>query len=66
MSCAAPEPAPEPAPERPSHPLPPTLQLAVGYNHTIAVASDGGVWTWGFGGYGRLGHKVQQARPGGP
>lgn len=35
-------------------------QVAVGYNHTIAVASDGGVWTWGFGGYGRLGHKVQQ------
>jgi hypothetical protein len=44
-------------------------QLAVGYNHTIAVASDGGVWTWGFGGYGRLGHKVQQVGlrgPGGP
>ncbi|KAI7839928.1 hypothetical protein COHA_006322 [Chlorella ohadii] len=35
-------------------------QIAVGYNHTVAVASDGGVWTWGFGGYGRLGHKVQQ------
>ena len=32
----------------------------MGYNHTIAVANDGGVWTWGFGGYGRLGHKVQQ------
>lgn len=40
--------------------LPP--QIAVGYNHSIAVASDGGVWTWGFGGYGRLGHKVQQVR----
>jgi len=38
------------------------LQIAVGYNHTVAVASDGGVWTWGFGGYGRLGHKVQQVR----
>lgn len=24
------------------------------------MCSDGGVWTWGFGGYGRLGHKVQQ------
>lgn len=39
----------------PHHP-----QVACGYNHTIAVCSDGGVWTWGFGGYGRLGHKVQQ------
>ena len=38
------------------------VQIAVGYNHTVAVASDGGVWTWGFGGYGRLGHKVQQVR----
>lgn len=35
-------------------------QLACGHNHSIAVCSDGGVWTWGFGGYGRLGHKVQQ------
>lgn len=35
-------------------------RVACGHNHTLAVASDGGVWTWGFGGYGRLGHKVQQ------
>jgi len=35
-------------------------RVACGHNHTIAVCSDGGVWTWGFGGYGRLGHKVQQ------
>lgn len=34
--------------------------IASGHNHSIAVASDGGVWTWGFGGYGRLGHKIQQ------
>lgn len=34
--------------------------IAAGHNHAIAVASDGGVWTWGFGGYGRLGHRVQQ------
>ena len=39
-------------------------QIAVGYNHSIAVANDGGVWTWGNGGYGRLGHKVQQVRHG--
>lgn len=37
-------------------------RLACGQNHSVAVASDGGVWTWGFGGYGRLGHKVQQVR----
>ena len=35
-------------------------RVACGHNHTICVCSDGGVWTWGFGGYGRLGHKVQQ------
>lgn len=35
-------------------------RLACGQNHSVAVASDGGVWTWGFGGYGRLGHRVQQ------
>ena len=35
-------------------------RIASGHNHSVAVASDGGVWTWGFGGYGRLGHRVQQ------
>ena len=35
-------------------------RVACGHNHTICVCSDGGVWSWGFGGYGRLGHKVQQ------
>ncbi len=35
-------------------------RVACGQNHAICVCSDGGVWTWGFGGYGRLGHKVQQ------
>ena len=25
-------------------------QVACGHNHTICVCSDGGVWTWGFGG----------------
>ena len=34
-------------------------RVACGQNHTIAVCSDGGVWTWGNGGYGRLGHRVQ-------
>ena len=35
-------------------------RVACGYNHTVAVCSDGGCWTWGDGGYGRLGHRVQQ------
>lgn len=35
-------------------------RVACGHNHTVALCSDGGVWTWGFGGFGRLGHKVQQ------
>lgn len=34
--------------------------VACGHNHTIALCTDGTVITWGFGGYGRLGHKVQQ------
>jgi alpha-tubulin suppressor-like RCC1 family protein len=34
--------------------------LAAGHNHSVAVCSDGGVWTWGCGDYGRLGHRVQQ------
>ena len=35
-------------------------RVACGQNHTVCVCSDGSVYTWGFGGYGRLGHKVQQ------
>ena len=26
----------------------------------VAVDDAGKIWTWGFGGYGRLGHKVQK------
>ncbi|XP_020576302.1 protein RCC2 isoform X2 [Phalaenopsis equestris] len=32
-------------------------KVACGTNHTVAVDSDGFVYTWGFGGYGRLGHR---------
>ncbi|MEW5307892.1 MAG: hypothetical protein WDW38_007738 [Sanguina aurantia] len=35
-------------------------RVTCGQNHSIAVDSEGGVYTWGNGGYGRLGHKVQQ------
>lgn len=36
------------------------IAVACGHNHTLAVDSDGIAFSWGFGGYGRLGHKVQQ------
>lgn len=32
-------------------------QIACGTNHTLALDENGKVWSWGFGGYGRLGHK---------
>jgi alpha-tubulin suppressor-like RCC1 family protein len=32
------------------------LQAACGDDHTLAVTEEGGLWTWGAGGYGRLGH----------
>lgn len=33
-------------------------QIACGSNHTVALDKNGKVWSWGFGGYGRLGHKT--------
>lgn len=33
------------------------LQVAAGVNHSLALDSKGKVWSWGFGGYGRLGHR---------
>ena len=36
-------------------------QIACGTNHTVALAADGNVFTWGFGAYGRLGHKVRMS-----
>ncbi|XP_042453382.1 protein RCC2-like [Zingiber officinale] len=36
------------------------LKVACGTNHTVAVDSNGFVYTWGFGGYGRLGHREQK------
>eukprot|EP00035_Acanthoeca_spectabilis_P020845 m.434863 g.434863 ORF g.434863 m.434863 type:complete len:581 (-) comp17780_c0_seq1:1385-3127(-) len=34
------------------------VEVSCGAQHTIALAEDGNVFTWGFGGYGRLGHAA--------
>ncbi|XP_010271434.1 PREDICTED: protein RCC2-like [Nelumbo nucifera] len=36
------------------------VKVSCGTNHTVAVDSKGFVYTWGFGGYGRLGHREQK------
>lgn len=35
------------------------VHVACGQAHCAAVSSEGSVYTWGNGGYGRLGHKTQ-------
>ncbi|KXS11869.1 RCC1/BLIP-II protein [Gonapodya prolifera JEL478] len=39
--------------------------LSCGTNHTLALDANGHIWSWGAGGYGRLGHGDQkdQSRP---
>jgi len=32
-------------------------EVACGTNHSVARTKAGAVYTWGFGGYGRLGHR---------
>jgi alpha-tubulin suppressor-like RCC1 family protein len=36
------------------------VQIACGVNHSLARDKDGYVYSWGFGGYGRLGHGEQK------
>ncbi|CAI9281604.1 unnamed protein product [Lactuca saligna] len=36
------------------------IKVACGSNHTVALDSKGYVYTWGNGGYGRLGHREQK------
>ena len=33
-------------------------QVSAGYRHTAAIKTDGTLWTWGLGTYGRLGNAV--------
>lgn len=37
-----------------------TVQVCCGASHCVTVATDGTCYTWGSGGYGRLGHKDQK------
>ena len=36
------------------------LKIASGNNHSLALDGDGHLYSWGFGGYGRLGHNIQR------
>jgi len=35
------------------------IQVAAGMNHSMALADDGTVYTWGFNGYGQLGNATE-------
>jgi RCC1 and BTB domain-containing protein len=41
------------------------IQIACGFDHTIALTRDGVVYTWGYGGNGKLGlgHEKDQNKP---
>lgn len=36
------------------------VKVACAHNHTVCLDDAGSCYTWGYGGYGRLGHKVQK------
>lgn len=38
-------------------------KVASSYQHSLALASDGTVWAWGFNSFGQLGDGTNQARP---
>jgi len=54
--------APQPTPRRIEGALKgrTVVKVACGHNHSVCVDSEGWTYTWGFGGYGRLGHKKQE------
>ena len=36
------------------------VAVSAGYSHSLALTADGGVWSWGDGGCGKLGHGDEQ------
>ena len=38
------------------------VMVAAGAEHSVAVGAEGGIWTWGYGGQGRLGHNTGEDR----
>ena len=36
--------------------------VSAGQHHSLALSADGNVWSWGFGGRGRLGHGDEQVQ----
>ena len=36
---------------------PKVVKVSCGPNHTVVITEDHKVYSWGFGGYGRLGHS---------
>ena len=34
--------------------------MSAGWQYSLALAADGSVWSWGYGGLGRLGHGDEQ------
>ena len=39
------------------------LQVSAGYSHSVAMKSDGSLWTWGYNNYGQLGFGDLTQRP---
>ncbi|KAF1809829.1 RCC1/BLIP-II [Eremomyces bilateralis CBS 781.70] len=39
------------------------VQVALGHNHTLAVTSDGSVYSWGMNTFGQLGYQLSNIRP---
>ena len=38
------------------------VAVSAGYSYSLALTADGSVWSWGYGGQGRLGHGDEQSQ----